>query len=376
MSIHLELTERCNNNCIHCCINLPEKSHSAQKKELSTEEWKSILQQAADLGVLTVRFTGGEPLLRNDFSELYLFARRLGLRVLLSTNGRLITEDIIKLFTEIPPLEEIEVTVYGMSRLSYEAVSRVPGSHKECKRGIDLLLSHNIPFLVKGTVFPETISEFDEFIQWSSTIPAMKDYPAFPLFLDLRHRRDSNRKNKKIASLRIDPKKALDIVAMNPEKYRQVMAKFCEWHLEKPSTRLFNCNHGNMVVVDAYGKYQFCAGMRAPSTTVDFRKHSLEYMIGEFIPKLRMMKALDMNYLERCACCFLRGLCEQCPAKSWSECGELDKPVEYLCEVAHEQARFLGLLTEGEKAWKIKDWKDRLAQIIEKEDNTKGYNRK
>lgn len=80
-ALDIELTERCDNDCIHCCINLPAGDAEAPARELTTEQWKDVLQQAADLGCLQVRFTGGEPLLRSDFEELYLFARRLGLKV-------------------------------------------------------------------------------------------------------------------------------------------------------------------------------------------------------------------------------------------------------------------------------------------------------
>ena len=114
--LDMELTERCNNNCIHCYINLPADDIKAKEKELSTEEIKDILKEAASLGCLKVRFTGGEPLLREDFEELYLFARRLGLKVLIFTNGTLITPQLADLFARIPPLEKIEVSLYGMKR--------------------------------------------------------------------------------------------------------------------------------------------------------------------------------------------------------------------------------------------------------------------
>jgi hypothetical protein len=75
---------------------------------------------------------------------------------------------------------------------------------------------------------------------------------------------------------------------------------------------------------------------------------------------LHKMKATNPSYLRRCAVCFLKGLCEQCPAKSWVEHGTLDTPVEYLCEIAHAQARFLGWLKDGEKAWEVLDLKERV----------------
>ena len=68
--LDIELTERCNNNCIHCYINLPEGDLNAKRRELSTDEIKEILKEAEGLGCLAARFTGGEPFLREDFEEM------------------------------------------------------------------------------------------------------------------------------------------------------------------------------------------------------------------------------------------------------------------------------------------------------------------
>ena len=114
--LDVELTERCNNNCIHCYINRSADDVNAKEKELNTEEIKRILREAAALGCLSVRFSGGEPLLREDFCELYVFARKLGLKVILFTNATLITPHIAELFNKIPPLKRIEVSLYGMMK--------------------------------------------------------------------------------------------------------------------------------------------------------------------------------------------------------------------------------------------------------------------
>ena len=113
-TLDIELTERCDNACIHCYINLPENDAKAAAAEMDTAFVKDILQQAAVLGALDVRFTGGEPLLREDFVELYLFARRLGLRVTLFTNARRITPELAQIMGRFIPGKPVEVTVYGM----------------------------------------------------------------------------------------------------------------------------------------------------------------------------------------------------------------------------------------------------------------------
>ncbi len=89
-------------------------------------------------------------------------------------------------------------------------------------------------------------------------------------------------------------------------------------------------------------------GVRAPELTVDVLATSLAGALDSFAT-LRELRATNPEYLRRCAACVLHGFCEQCPAKSWAEHGTLDTPVEYLCEVAHAQARFLGWLNERRK---------------------------
>ena len=364
--LDLELTERCNNDCIHCCINLPEDDVQARSRELSTSRIIAILKEAAALGALSVCFTGGEPLLRDDFTDLYLGARRLGLKVMLLTNARLITPDLARLFARIPPLEKIEVTVYGMRRESYEAVSRVGGSFEQFRRGVGLLLNNKVPFVVKGAVLPPNRKEMEEFETWATTIPAMHTppTPTYAMFFDLRGRRDSPFKNRLIRSLRVSPEDGVILARRQGRAYLQEMRQICGKFMGPPGDLLFSCGAGHGACVDAYGKLQPCLLLRHPEMVYDLHKGSLKEALTHFFPRLRKeTRAANPDYLARCTRCFLKGLCEQCPAKSWAEHGTLDTPVEYFCRVAHAQARDLGLLEEGEHAWEVENWKERIARI-------------
>jgi len=104
--------------------------------------------------------------------------------------------------------------------------------------------------------------------------------------------------------------------------------------------------------------------LRHPDTVYDLKRGSLKDALAKFFPKLREIKATNPDYLNRCAKCFLKGLCEQCPAKSWMEYGTLDTPVEYLCEVAHTQARYLGLLGKDEMGWEVSRWRERISRFV------------
>jgi len=365
-SLDMELTERCNNNCIHCYINLPVDD-PAKKKELTTEEIKNILTEAASLGCLRVRFTGGEPLLREDFEEIYIFARKLGLKVLLFTNATLIAPHLADLFSRIPPLEKIEISVYGMSKKSYESVTRTPGSFQAAMKGIKLLLERKIPFIVKAAFLPQNKGELDEFESWASAIPWMDQAPTYSAFFDLRARRDSEQKNQLIKKLRVPPEEAAQVLSRDRNRYLQEMKQFCTKFMKVPVDKLFSCGMGHGGCVDAYGNFQPCMLLRHPDVVYNLKAGSLRDALVEFFPQVKEMKAQNPDYLARCSRCFLMGLCEQCPGRSWMEHGTLDTPVDYLCQVAHSRARDLGLLHKGEQAWKIKNYKERIRIFAEKQ---------
>jgi MoaA/NifB/PqqE/SkfB family radical SAM enzyme len=356
----LELTERCNNNCIHCCVNLPAGEPSALSRELPAEEFKRILRQAADLGCLEVQFTGGEPLLREDFEDLYLFARHLGLKVQLLTNARLITPHLADLFTRIPPRLSIEITVYGMKAESYDKIAQVRGAYAQYSHGIRLLQERNIPFAVSGVVMPLNRSEMGELESWASGIPWMQGPPTYTMAFDLRTRRDDPEKNRQIERIRGSAEDLLAVSNRRPEPELRSWMQFCLKTMGPPGNRLFLCAGKAGRGVDAFGHYRACMSLCAPEWTCDLRENSLYDAVNSLNSRIRDAQSADPEYRRRCACCFIHALCDQCPAKSWTENGTLDRPVEYFCTAAHVQARAWGLIQPEEKAWNVADWKDRV----------------
>jgi len=363
--LDIELTERCNNACIHCLINQPEHEANARAREMETAFVKDILRQAADLGCLTVRFTGGELLLRDDFADLYLFVWRLGMYVILFTNARRMTPELAQLFARIPPGRSVEVTVYGMHPESYDIAAASRGAFAEFWRGVELLREYKVPFIVKQSVLPPNRHEIAEFEAFAATLPRMDKMPGYAMNFDLRARRDNPAKNRFIQTLRLSPDETVAMLARNP-RYVKEMREFAGKFMGPPGDKLFNCGEGHGTCVDAYGNAQMCMGLRHPAMVYDLRDQTtgdhttgdhtgspLRYALTEFFPRLRETRATNPEYLNRCARCFLKGLCEQCPAKAWQEHGTLDTPVEYLCGVAHAQARYLGLLGADERAWEI-----------------------
>jgi radical SAM protein with 4Fe4S-binding SPASM domain len=91
-------TARCNLRCVHC---YSDSDCAAGAKELTTPQAENFIRQVAEYACPVLLFSGGEPLLRDDIFELMTFARKLNLRIALSTNGTLMTKDIAKRLYDI-----------------------------------------------------------------------------------------------------------------------------------------------------------------------------------------------------------------------------------------------------------------------------------
>ncbi|MCK4822467.1 radical SAM protein, partial [bacterium] len=138
-----ELTFRCNLRCQHCYA-----AHGHQgipgKHELSYEEIQRILDEIVDAGCLWFLITGGEPLMRRDFLDIYKSAKGKGLYVTLFTNGTMLTPRSADYLAEWRPFA-IEISLYGRTQATYERVTGIPGSFSRCMRGIELLLERGLP---------------------------------------------------------------------------------------------------------------------------------------------------------------------------------------------------------------------------------------
>ncbi len=362
--VSMELTERCNNNCIHCYINLPADDKEAKKKEITFAETKEIVDEAARMGCLFWYLTGGEPLLRGGFFEIYLYLKRKGIKVTLFTNATLIDSKIINLFRKYPP-QNIEVSIYGLSTKTYEAVTQNLGSFDAFKRGINLLKENHIPLTFKAAALPQNFHEIEKMRNFAESFTG--EHLGVVLKLNLGSKFDGGSKRDRIKKLRLSSAQVIEVLKQDEKSYRKDMERFCQKFLRPPrDNHLFSCGAGaGGCHIDAYNNFQLCMLLRHPDCVYSLREGSFKEAWEKFIPRVREIRANNKKYEEKCQKCFLKAFCEQCPAWSWMEHGVLDEPVEYLCEIAHTEAVWLGLLKEREKAWEvsIRDENKKLAAL-------------
>lgn len=125
---HFELTARCNLDCKMCYVH-NQNNAECLKKELTTEQWKHIFDEAYDHELLYASLSGGECLLRKDFKELYLHLWNKHIFVTVLTNGTLLNDDYVEFFKTYPP-DTIRVSLYGSSEEGYLNVTGHKGFEK------------------------------------------------------------------------------------------------------------------------------------------------------------------------------------------------------------------------------------------------------
>jgi radical SAM protein with 4Fe4S-binding SPASM domain len=342
LSFDLEVTARCNNGCRHCCINLPAGDQEARRKELSLAEIDRISGEAVSLGALWCGVTGGEPLLRPDFADIYLALKRKGLLVAVFTNAIPVTEEHIALFKEYPP-RDLEVTVYGVTRETYERVTRRPGSFDAFRRGLDRLLENSVKVRLKAMALRSNVDELPEIALFCRQ--HTKDYFRFDPLLHLRF--DGNpARNQEICAERLSAEEIVALERADQDRF-QSLQNNCDKLImpelaHNACDHLFHCGAGNGSFNVSYdGLFRLCDSLWHPDCTYDLRKGSLADAWDSLVPKVRDLRSDRKEFLETCRVCPIINLCLSCPAHAHLETGELDGVLPYFCQVAHARAAAL-----------------------------------
>jgi 12,18-didecarboxysiroheme deacetylase len=150
-------TQRCNLKCVHCYAKSEDKSYSG---ELSTDEAKAMIDDLAGFGAPVLLFSGGEPTLRKDLVELMQYAKDAGMRVVISTNGTLISRDKAKAYAEVG-LSYVGVSLDG-GLATHDAFRGIPGSFDKAIEGIRNSRSAGIKVGLRMTVNKRNVADIGD----------------------------------------------------------------------------------------------------------------------------------------------------------------------------------------------------------------------
>ena len=128
-----ELTYNCNLQCVHCYV-VKDKD----RKELTTKQVFSILKVLAEIGIIKIVFTGGEPFIRKDILEILLYSKRQGFDIVVYTNGTLITERIADTLIK-NGIKRFDISFHSTRPEIFEKITQVKGSYEKVISNVRML---------------------------------------------------------------------------------------------------------------------------------------------------------------------------------------------------------------------------------------------
>ncbi len=328
----IEITSRCNLSCCHCFVR-----SNGHGDSLNTGQWKRIIDQAVEEGLLWLCITGGEPLVREDFLEIYEHAKTKGVLVTLFTNGTALTGPIVERLAEYPPFL-VEITLYGASAHTYGAITGNAEGFAKTLKGVESLISNGINVKLKSMILRQNRRDIWEMkaIAEQMGVPFSFDAMVHPQIGEVEWSED----------LRLSPEEVIALDLMDDGK-RNAWMDVARDHLGPPkdSSRLFDCGVGGTdFYVDAQGFLRTCAlyrGLGYDLGKAPF-KEAWKRLLKDVKDKRRTKPGL-------CADCSLHAFCGICPA--WSRLEEKDEEarVDYLCEVGQLRGEAFGYMAHAKK---------------------------
>jgi radical SAM protein with 4Fe4S-binding SPASM domain len=161
----LALTYRCQNDCPHCYVGRPKDF-----PEMSTEQWKRVIDRCWELGIPHLTFTGGEATLRPDLVELVQYAEDVGLITGLQTNGRELRDPAYLDELLLAGLDHVQITLESHDPAVHDRMVGVKGAWQETVEGIKTVVDADIYMMTNTTMTTENVGGIEETIAFAASL--------------------------------------------------------------------------------------------------------------------------------------------------------------------------------------------------------------
>ncbi|QQR91703.1 MAG: radical SAM protein [Myxococcales bacterium] len=330
----IEVSHRCPLDCKHCYNNLP-MSDEARARELSYDEYCRILDELADAGCMWLLFTGGEVFARRDFLDIYTYAKQKGFFITIFTNGTLVTQKVVDHLKKWPPFS-IEITLYGHSKETYEALTSIPGSFEKCIRGIHLLQENALPLKLKTVAVQSNEHE----------VESMQRFAREQLGLEFKldgmiNPRTNGFKGPLLQRLDAEQLVAAEFADTAQAQKWKDFSKSMLGPANPPEKEkdIYSCGGGlRAFAIDPYGKLSIC--VLSQKEHFDLREGSFKEGWESF---LKAVRSKQQSRTTKCTHCQIKAVCGMCPANGELEHDDPEEPVEFMCRVAHLRSLVVGL---------------------------------
>lgn len=330
----LELTLRCNLKCKMCMFRHSDRENGhLAAEELTASQWVDLARQLWDAGALNLLITGGEPMLRKDFCEIYSSIYRLGFLVTLYTNATLVTDEIMQTLRQYPP-HRIGITLYGASNQTYQTLCGCQNGFDRALAGIRKLAT--LPSVLEFRTTPVQ-DNYQELEAVTELVAKEFGQPVTYASTVLQSVRGGC---MQVADCRLTPEQTVDLTLtrtidrvrelLPPQRREQVQLRIAEPQTECAARggkyTLLGCNGGmDNVTVTWDGKLLGCqllGNFYTDAVKLGFAKAWEQWPYTVRLPQVD----------PECAACSYMDFCTVCPGVRMAECHDLAGRPDYICQ--------------------------------------------
>lgn len=328
-----ELTPLCNMDCRMCYVRMNKQEMELMGKKLHTpQEWISLAKKAVENGLMFLLLTGGEPFLYPGFPEVYKQLKKMGLVIMINTNGTVLNDEILHVLFENKP-RRINISLYGSSNQVYEKLCRNPVGFSQVINCIEKLQHHQIDIRLNMALTPWNRDDFPNMLE----VAKKYDVPvsiANYIFPAKRRNKDSIAADK----YRFSPELAAEYsveISKYYEKYDELVKSANDKlslvknaaNPDKEQKPGFWCRGGTSSFWVTWDWMLTPCGMiNTPSVPLDINKFEVAWK------KLR--DEVNKIWLSsECYNCSKRTVCQTCAASMVAETDSFCKKPEYQCRL-------------------------------------------
>jgi radical SAM protein with 4Fe4S-binding SPASM domain len=322
-SLHIEITSRCNEKCVHCYI-----PHDKKITDIEPDLFYDILRQCKKMNLLNLTLSGGEPMIHKNFCEFLRKCKEYDFSVNVLSNLTLLNNEII---TEMKTnrLLGVQVSLYSMNPNIHDKITQMKGSFEKTKSAILRLIENDIPLQINCPIMKQNKNCYGDVLDWAEkhNIHAGNDY-----VMIARHDNTTENLNNRLSLDEIE--KVINEKIMNDTKYLEQMKKEDDIE-EKYALDDIVCSvcHLSICVADNGNVYP-CVGWQ--SFVVGNLKETSLKEIWDNSKKVQYLRNLRKKDFPKCIQCPDKAFCVMCMVRNANEHPNGDPLTinQYFCSIA------------------------------------------
>jgi radical SAM protein with 4Fe4S-binding SPASM domain len=337
LSVHLDLTYRCNERCVHCYLDHDDHG------EMTTAEILRVLDEVAEAGTFFLTLSGGEIFMRRDFFEILAHARKRMFAVKLKTNAVMVTRARAERIARLG-VESVQVSLYSHRAEAHDAITKLAGSFRRTIEGVKRLREQGIKVSFANVLMKGNEDDYGHVRALAREMGA--GFTIDPMITPMM---DGDRG---VLALNVDPERLSAI--FRDESLTEGAPRFSPTPAgpapEEDAAQMLPCSAGHtLAYISPYGEVFPCVQFPYPCGNVRRQRFADIWKDSAQLAEVRSVRLADV---EGCSTCVHGASCSRCPGLAYVE-GNFRGPSIQDCERSYA---ITGVASENLKRKKRVIW--------------------